>query len=69
MGQVHCVSVVIGVVHGELHVTRVVPTVVCWQPLFSLEPFYVGFCCIGGILFTPPVGDSKLSWLLPNFEL
>ena len=20
-----------------------------------------------GILFTPPVGDSKLRWLLPNF--
>ena len=27
--QVHCVTVVIGVVLGELHVSRVVPVVVC----------------------------------------
>ena len=25
------------------------------------------FSVVGGILFTPPVGDSKLRWLLPNF--
>ena len=30
---------------------------------------FTEFCCIGGILLTPPVGDSKLRWLLPNFEL
>ena len=26
------------------------------------------FSVFGGILFTPPVGDSKLRWLLPNFH-
>ena len=25
------------------------------------------FSVVGGILFTRPVGDSKLRWLLPNF--
>ena len=24
------------------------------------------FCCWRDVLFTPPVGDSKLRWLLPN---
>ena len=24
------------------------------------------FSVLGSILFTPPVGDSKLRWLLPN---
>ena len=43
------VNVVIGVldVHCERLVVRVVPVVVS-------EPFYVRFCCIGGILFTHP---------------
>ena len=27
------------------------------------------FSVFGGVLFTLPVGDSKLCWLLPNFSL
>ena len=33
--QVHCVNVVIGVVLAELHVVRVVPVVVCDDPVSS----------------------------------
>ena len=71
------------VVHCELLVVRVVPVVVCDDAVvrrtlvlialyrslfFRRSHFYVGFCCIGGIVSTPPVGDSKLRWLLPNSE-
>ena len=79
------VNVVIGVlvVHCELLVVRVVPVVVCDDAVVRrtlvLIAFIVafvfvvaickGFCCIGGIVFTHPVGNSKLRWLLPNLEL
>ena len=63
-----CVNVVIGVVLGELHVVRVVPVVVCDDAVvrrtlvliaFSVAfvfivTIYIGFFCIGGIVFTPP---------------
>ena len=63
---------------------RVVPLVVCDDAVvrrtlvliavavgfvFVVAIFSQDFGCIGGIVFTPPVGDSKLRWLLPNFEL
>ena len=72
--QVHCVNVVIGVVLGELHVVRVVPVVVCDDAVvrrtlvliaftvaivFIVAILHVGFCCIGGTVFTPPVGYSR----------
>ena len=79
------VNVVIGVliVHCELLVVRVVPVVVCDDAVVRrtlvLIAFTVAFvfivailhkiCCIGGFVFTLPVGDYKLRWLLPNFEL
>ena len=31
--------------------------------------FSLPFSVVGDVLFTPPVRDSKLRWLLPNFEL
>ena len=71
------------VVHGELLVfVRVVPVFLDCdavvlihfrshsfspKPLFSSYPFYVGFCCIGCIVFTPPVGDSKLLLAVTEF--
>ena len=79
------VNVVIGVlvVHCALLFVRVVPLVVCdcavVRRTLVLIAVAVAFVlvvaifhrifCIGGILFTHPVGDSKLRWLLPNFEL
>ena len=79
------VNVVIGVlvVHCELLVVRVVPVVVCDDAVVRrtlvLIAFIVVFVFVVAILhrillhwrkgFTPPVGDSKLRWLLPNFEL
>ena len=72
------------VVHCELLVVRVVPIVVCDDAavrrtlgliaLVVIVVFVVAilnnkFWCIGSILFTHPVGDSELRWLLPNFEL
>ena len=35
--------------------------------MLYLYSFRSQFSVVGGILFTPPVGDSKLRWLLPNF--
>ena len=35
--------------------------------MLYLHRFRSQFSVVGGILFTPPVGDSKLRWLLPNF--
>ena len=61
------VNVVIGVVHCELLVVHVVPVVVCDDAVvrrtlcshsfhrslcFHRSHFYVGFCCIGRIVFT-----------------
>ena len=66
------VNVVIGVlvVHCELLVVRVVPLVVCDDAvvrrtlvliaLVVIVVFAIEFCCMGDILFTPPVGDSEL---------
>ena len=34
--------------------------------MLYLYSFRSQFSVVGGILFTPPVGDSKLRWLLPN---
>ena len=64
------VNIVIGVVLGEVLVARVVPLVVdacnwshTWSHrscpyccCFHRSHFYIGFCCMGDILFTPPVG-------------
>ena len=33
---------------------------------FCRRVFVANFAVLGGILFTPRVGDSKLRWLLPN---
>ena len=79
------VNIVIGVVLGELHVVvRVhIPLVVCDEAvvrrtrgliaLVVIVVFVVAILhrifCMGDILFTHTVGDSKLRWLLPNFEL
>ena len=68
--QVHCVNVVIGVVLRELLVVvHVIPHVVCDDAVirrtlvlialyrshcFHRRHFFVEFCCIGGIVFTPP---------------
>ena len=35
--------------------------------MLYLYSFRSQFSVVGGFLFTPPVGDSKLRWLLPNF--
>ena len=35
--------------------------------MLYLYCFRSQFSVVGGILFTHPVGDSKLRWLLPNF--
>ena len=35
--------------------------------LLYVYSFRSQFSVVGGILFTHPVGDSKLRWLLPNF--
>ena len=46
------VNVVIGVlvVHCELLVVRVVPVVVCDDAVVRrTQPFFIEFCCIGGI--------------------
>ena len=75
-GQVQCVNVVIGVVLGELHVVvHVIPLVVCDDAVvrrtlvfialyrslcFHRSHFVYRFSCIGGKVFTPPVGDSRL---------
>ena len=36
---------------------------------FSSYRFRSQFSVVGGILFTPSVGDSKLLWLLPNITV
>ena len=70
--QVLCILRVFGV-----HVIVLVVVVVCLMLVLSalevLVAVYVysfrsQFSVVGGILFTPPVGDSKLCWLLPNFD-
>ena len=76
------VNVVIGVlvVHGELLVVRNVPVFLDCDavvhrirshrcipyPLCSCK-ISVGFCFIGGKVFTPPVGDSKLLLAVTEF--
>ena len=74
------VNIVTGVVLGEVLVARVVPLVVDAAICLALSlidhvvvvVFVVAILhrifCMGDILFTPPVGDSKLRWLLPNFH-
>ena len=81
--QVQCVNVVIGVlvVLGELLVVRVVPIVVCDDAVvgrtlvliavyrshcFHVE-FRSHFSVLGGIVFTHPVGDSKLLLAVTEF--
>ena len=70
------------VVHCELHVVRVDPVVVCDDVvvrrtlvLIALHRshclrrshFFIEFCCMGDILFTPPVGDSELLLAVTEF--
>ena len=68
--------------HVDVRV-HVIPIVVCDDAVVDLtlglialvvivvfvEAIFHRICCIGGILFTPPVGYSELRWLLPNCEL
>ena len=37
--------------------------------LLAVYSFSSHFSVVGGILFTPPVGDSKLRWLSPNITV
>ena len=78
---VPCFNVVIGVVLGELHVVRVVPVFVCDAvvdiTLRSHSCYTVAIVfivailrrifCIGGIVFTLTVGDSKLLLTVTEF--
>ena len=67
-GDVHVARVVVSlVVHAVVGLTlgliaRVVVVV------FVVTFFRSQFSVFGDILFTHPVGDSKLRWLLPNFH-
>ena len=75
------VNIVIGVVLGEVLVARVVPLVVdavigphlvsslMLLLSFSSYPFLIEFSCMGDILFTPPVGDSKLLLAVTELSL
>ena len=70
--QVQCVNVVIGVVLGELHVVRVVPVVVCDDAIVRRTLVLIAFhrshfSVFGGIVFTPPVGDSELLLAVTEF--
>ena len=72
------INIVIGVVLGEVLVAHVVPLVVDVVIGLALRlsahvvivVFVVAMLhsvfCMGNILFTPLVGDSKLRWRLPN---
>ena len=72
-------NVVTGVVLGELHVVRVVPVFVCdagvdltfrSRSCYTVAiVYYVGFCCIGGIVFTLLVGDSELLLIVTEFSV
>ena len=76
------VNIVIGVVLGEVLVAHVVP--LCDDAVIGLAlslislmlqlscsslPFYIEFSCMGDILFTHPVGDSKLLLAVTEFSL
>ena len=75
------VNVVIGVVLGELLVLRVVPIVVCDAVVrrtliliavyrghyFHRRNFRSHFSVFGGIVFPPPLGDSKLLLAVTEF--
>ena len=75
------VNIVIGVVLGEVLVARVVPLVVDAVIGLALSliahvvvvVFVVAIMhrisCMGDILFTPPVGDSKLLLAVTEFPL
>ena len=68
---------------GDVHVARVVVSLVVHAvvgltlgliALVVVVVFVVGvsrshFSVSGGVLFAPPVGDSKLRWLLPNITV
>ena len=76
------VNIVIGVVLGEVLVARVVPLVVdaviglalsliahVVVVVFVIAPYCIEFSCMGDILFTLPVGDSKLLLAVTEFSL
>ena len=75
------VNIVIGVVLGEVLVARVVPLVVDAVIGLTLSlnahvvivvfvvAIFIEFSCMGDILFTLPVGDSKLLLAVTEFSL
>ena len=78
------VNIVIGVVLGEVHVVVRVHVPLCDDAVidltlvlialvviivFVVAIFHRNFTVLEVYCLHPPVGDSELRWLLPNFEL